>query len=425
MNILDLALPYQRKFILAPQRKKIWVSSRQIGKSWTLAFIATYKALEKKNGLSLCISTGGRAAQELIKKVHQFAEAVKLITKGRIDYMPSSDGCKFSNGSRVVSLPSGNPTALRGWSANGAVLIDECAFIERPYEVMQAIAPTLTRFKDAQLIVASSPAGKQGLFWDLYNEQDEGTYVQTTTIEDAIADGLAVDIEELKKLCPDPLMWKMEYEAQFADEFGAFIDPTLLQFDNVEDKSNERYVGFDVARSSDNSAIVDVQKMGDKFYVADILLLHNQKYETQLEIFKQQYTQKKWSSGYVDAVGLGSPIAEFIHDRVSARIKPFVWNETNKSNAYEYLRSLILDHKITFSPHLEQMVKIDFQNVSRIVTENGKVKFVAQHNSQGHSDITSALVLALWSAHDNPASFAMPQTYMMPTAFGSYGSRLS
>lgn len=102
---------------------------------------------------------------------------MKLITKGKIDYVPSSDGCKFSNGSRVVSLPSGNPTALRGWSANGAVLIDECAFIERPYEVMQAIAPTLTRFKDAQLIVASSPAGKQGLFWDLYNEQDDDTYV--------------------------------------------------------------------------------------------------------------------------------------------------------------------------------------------------------------------------------------------------------
>ena len=216
-------------------------------------------------------------------------------------------------------------------------------------------------------------------------------------------------------------MWKMEYEAQFADEFGSFIDTTLLKFDNIEDKSNERYVGFDVARSSDNSAIVDVQKIGDKFYVSDILLLHNTKYEQQLDIFRQQYNAKKWSSGYVDAVGLGSPIAEFIHDKVSARIKPFVWNETNKSNAYEYLRSLILDHKIIFAPHLEQMVKTDFQNVSRIVTENGKVKFVAQHNSQGHSDITSALVLALWAAHENPSSFAMPQTYVMNSPFGAYG----
>ena len=81
-------------------------------------------------------------------------------------------------------------------------------------------------------------------------------------------------------------MWKMEYEAQFADEFGSFIDTTLLQFDNVEDKSNERYVGFDLATRTDNSAIVDVQKIGDKFYVDDILLLHNAKYETQLDVFK-------------------------------------------------------------------------------------------------------------------------------------------
>ena len=105
-SILDLALPYQRKFILNQKKRKLWLSSRQIGKSWTLAFLASFKALDKKNGLSLCISTGGRAAQELIHKVHQFAEAVKILTNGQIDYVPSADSCKFSNGSRVVSLPS-------------------------------------------------------------------------------------------------------------------------------------------------------------------------------------------------------------------------------------------------------------------------------------------------------------------------------
>ena len=82
-----------------------------------MAFIAAYKALAHKNGLSLMISTGGRAASELIKKVHLFGEAVKQLTHGAITYIPSADSCKFSNGSRIVSLPSGNPTALRGWSA--------------------------------------------------------------------------------------------------------------------------------------------------------------------------------------------------------------------------------------------------------------------------------------------------------------------
>lgn len=68
MQLIDLALPYQRDFILARKKRKVWLSSRQIGKSWTLAFCAAEKCLERKNGLSLCVSTGARAAQELISK---------------------------------------------------------------------------------------------------------------------------------------------------------------------------------------------------------------------------------------------------------------------------------------------------------------------------------------------------------------------
>ena len=67
-SLIDLALPYQKKFITARQRKKIWVSSRQIGKSWSIAFIATAKALLKDNNLVLVISTGSRASMELLKK---------------------------------------------------------------------------------------------------------------------------------------------------------------------------------------------------------------------------------------------------------------------------------------------------------------------------------------------------------------------
>lgn len=279
-NILDLALPYQKKFILAPQKRKLWLSSRQIGKTWTLAFLASYQALQRKNGLSLCISTGSRAASELIKKVHQFAECVKVISKGQIDYIPSADGCKFSNGSRVVSLPSGNPIALRGWSAQ-AVIIDECAFIERPYDVMQAISPTLTRDKNAELYIASTPAGKQGLFWDLYSDPTEDWYIQTTTIEDAIADGLEVDLEQLRSLCPDPETFNMEYMCQFASDYGSFLDTSLLEFIEPKDeKPKAIYAGYDVARSGDKSAIVSVKQLTDgSFLVSDIVVLSNMKYD--------------------------------------------------------------------------------------------------------------------------------------------------
>ena len=117
---------------------------------------------------------------------------------------------KFSTGGRVLSLPSGNPSALRGYSA-AAILIDEAAFIERPDEVFAAIAPTLTRDPDAELVVASTPAGKSGFFWNLWNSADETWHKQMTTIDDAVADGLKVDIDELEKLVGDPDIFNMEY----------------------------------------------------------------------------------------------------------------------------------------------------------------------------------------------------------------------
>ena len=133
------------------------------------------KAATKQNGLALCVSTGARAASELVKKCIQMAEAVKMLSNGLLDYSASADCVKFSNGSRVLSLPSGNPSALRGYSAQ-AILLDECAFIERPDDVFAAIAPTLTRDPDAELIVASTPAGKSGFFWKLWNEAGDDWY---------------------------------------------------------------------------------------------------------------------------------------------------------------------------------------------------------------------------------------------------------
>lgn len=84
--------------------------------------------------------------------------------------------------------------------------VDEAAFVEGFSEVMQAIAPTLTRDPDAQLVLASTPAGMNGPFYEMYEKalRDPEWLVQTTTIWDAKADGLEVDVEALKSLCPDP-----------------------------------------------------------------------------------------------------------------------------------------------------------------------------------------------------------------------------
>lgn len=160
----------------------------------------------------------------------------------------------------MLSLPSGNPDGLRGYSAQ-AILLDEAAFIEQPEKVFAAIAPTLTRDKDAELIVASTPAGKSGFFWELWNSADENWHRQMTTIDKAVEQGLDVDIVELEKLVGDPEVFDMEYRCQFADSWSSFLDIRLLDwYDKMPEGSKPAYCGMDIGSTSDRTAIVTLRE---------------------------------------------------------------------------------------------------------------------------------------------------------------------
>ena len=167
MKLLDIFLPYQKKFFTNTAKRKIWVSARQIGKSFCVAGILTLKALQKQNGLAICISVNSRSASEIISKCKQFAESVKVLSNNAITYTSSFDTIRFSNGSRIMSLPS-TADSLRGWSAQ-CVVVDEASFVWKLDEILQGLAPTLTRDPDAELILTTTPAGKNGPFYELYN----------------------------------------------------------------------------------------------------------------------------------------------------------------------------------------------------------------------------------------------------------------
>ena len=381
------------------------------------------KAATKKNGLALCVSTGARAASELVKKCIQMAEAVKMLSNGLLDYSASADCVKFSNGSRVLSLPSGNPSALRGYSAQ-AILLDECAFIERPDDVFAAIAPTLTRDPDAELIVASTPAGKSGFFWKLWNEAGDDWYKQRTTIDDAAAQGLEVDIAELEKLVGDQEVFDIEYRCKFADSWSSMIDLKLLDwYDELPTGAKTAYLGMDVGSTSDRTALVTLKELLGTFYVDDIVVMHKASYESQMSIVKQLHEREKYTSGYIDQNGIGSALAEFVSKQISSRLRGFTWTGTNKTPSYEALRAAVFDHKLKFNSKFRSIIEEDFQNVHRIVSETGKVQFEAGRNKQGHSDVTSAIVLALQAAKDNPVNLVQPQSYMRFSSLGQWHSR--
>lgn len=200
---------------------------------------------------------------------------------GAVDYTCSFDSVKFSNGARVLSLPSSTDGAnLRGFTA-GCVCIDEAAFIPHLDLILQAIAPTLSRDKDAELILTTTPAGKNGCFYDLYQEAlyNDDWYIQTTTIHDAIADGLKVDLEALHTLVPDAEVFAQEYECKFMSEYGSMIDTSLIDwYDDEPEKVDGHYFGMDIGSRQDRSAITTMVTKGDCAYLSDIVILDKVEY---------------------------------------------------------------------------------------------------------------------------------------------------
>lgn len=423
MKLLDTFLPYQKSFFCNPAKRKIWLSGRQCGKSFCLAGMLAQTALKQDNGLSLCISTGAKAASEIIMKCIQFARAVEVLTDGAITFKSSFDGVKFSNGSRVLALPSSTDGAnLRGWTVTGCVAIDEAAFIRNLDKIMQAIAPTLSRSQTAQLVIASTPAGKNGKFYDMWKaaQDDPSWYAQSTTIHDAILAGLNVDLDALHKLCPDREVFAQEYECTFQSSLESMLDPELIEeTDSIPANASGTWLGIDIGRQHDRTSIVAVKQVGDKLYVDSIKTLHRCEYQKQLDEFaKHAAAQKNLVAGYIDAGGIGSAVAEFAGQKISPKLKPFIFTATSKTPAYELFRSKVMQRgQILFSPEAAKLARADVLNVSRIVTESGQVRYTADSNAEGHGDIVSGIVLALQAWHDFPLQASLPIPYARATAF--------
>ena len=326
-----------------------------------------------------------------------------------------------------MSLPGSTDGAnLRGFTAS-CVCIDEANFVEHLDLILQAISPTLSRDPDAELVLATTPGGKHGTFWELYQKalDDDNWYVQITTIHDAIADGLEVDLDSLHTLCPDPDVFAQEYECKFLAEYGSMIDTNIVDwYDDEPEGVDGRYLGMDIGSRQDRSAITTLLTKGDCAYVSDIAMLDKVEYERQLQIVKELNDKHRYTAGLVDETGIGSAFASFVTKNVSSLLRGLPFTAANKTPMYEQLRSMVFQHKLFINRKLKPLIVQDFNNVQRVVTESGKVQYIAGHNEQGHSDATSSLVLALEAWHQRPVQMKSPISYHHISQFGDWKSRL-
>ena len=191
----DILLPYQRKVVDDSARFKLWLASRQIGKSMGLAAEAVRDAAAKPGDMWVVLSAGERQALEFMEKAKQWAEAFSLSTadyyedRSQSEALIRSAEIRWGNGSRMIALPA-NASTARGYSAN--LILDEFAFHEDPDAIWRGIYPSISNPLKGQfkLRIASTPNGKGNKFFDLWDKPN-GYAKHRTTIHDAVAGGLA------------------------------------------------------------------------------------------------------------------------------------------------------------------------------------------------------------------------------------------
>lgn len=153
----------------------ITLKARQIGWSTLVSFYVFWLAYWHPNTRVMLLSKGEREAQELLGKVKFGLERLPgwVLARGARVTTSNLTKVELSNGSEILSLPSGNNPA-RGFTGR-LIVVDEFAFLENAGEAWASIEPTADI--GGQLILLSTANGSGNKFEDLWVRAQSGKSV--------------------------------------------------------------------------------------------------------------------------------------------------------------------------------------------------------------------------------------------------------
>jgi Mu-like prophage FluMu protein gp28 len=241
----EILLPYQKRWLEDKSRVKVWQKTRRCGASYV-------EALDSVLSASLSRKAGGMSSNYLSynkEMTRQFIDDcaywAKLLGKAASDVeeivIKDEDQditvyrIRFDSGFQIMGLPS-EPRSLR--SKQGRVIIDEAAFVEDLSELLKAAMALLMWGGCVRIL--STHNGDDNPFNELIKEIHDGKKdysLHTTTIDDALADGL------YKRIClVGKKSWSIEAEKEWREQlikdYGDGADEELFC---IPSSSGDRY----------------------------------------------------------------------------------------------------------------------------------------------------------------------------------------
>lgn len=420
---LDILLPYQRRWVDDPARFKEWLAARQVGKSMGMAAEAVRDSAAKPRDMWVVLSAGERQALEFMEKARQWAEAFQLATADYLEDRTASEALmrsaeiRWANGSRMIALPA-NPNTARGYSAN--LILDEFAFHEDPDKIWRGIYPSISNplkgvFK---LRIASTPNGKANKFFDLWDKPN-GYSKHKTTIHDARAAGLPVDIEALRAGLDDPEGWAQEFECEFLDGSAVLLPYDIIALAESADASEvidpdffdgqgrgRRLVcGIDFGRQNDPTVCVTLEELGPLLIVREVLVLQGMDTPSQQRTLASRIAAARRTC--FDYTGPGIGLGDYLVEQHGAydpaahkfgKVDLCTFTVGFKRELFPRLRRAF-EAPTRLRVPVSRTLREDLHGMQQIV-QGGQYSYWSPRTREGHSDRCTALALAVRAAGD-------------------------
>lgn len=376
-------------------KRVVTLSSRQKGKTFMIANLLLYYALNYPKQKCFCVSPTLKQSKSIYNTIYDAVEKSGIVKKANA----SDYEIKFLNGSTIYFKSAEQGEALRGYTAD-FLCIDECCFITD--EVFYTIAPWADA-KKAPVLMVSTPFVKEGFFWNFYNYGLEG--LNNTVTINWSDEQFKEDIEKI--LPPDKLdeYRRVLPKNQFKTEYlGEWLDSEGVVFDNFKNclKSNQisgtdrLFIGLDWASGTDNdeTVISIINDKGEQVYVDGWNNLNtSQTVDRIMNTIKPHLHQIETITSETNSIG--KPYTDLLTERFpnnyKHKIQGFTTSNTSKAELVSDLQVAFQENKISIVEDERQL-----RQLSTFAAEyNPKTKTVTYNAPRGmHDDRCMALMLS-------------------------------
>lgn len=420
--------PYQREYLLDEARFKAGMFCRQGGKTFTTSLEAVLdcydgEALGEARKWTILSVSRDRAQDAMNDGVKLHLKAMQMAFEF-FEIEPPKDRpieetvyeVRFPNGSKIRTVAA-TPHTARGFSHN--VILDEFAFHRDNREIWKALIPVVSR-PDLKFRVISTPNGKGEKFYEVMTSPEMGGVFSRHKIDiyKAIKDGLPRNIKELKAALNDADAWAQEYELEFMDAAGAWLDYALIN--SCEDdaagipelyEGGLGFIGMDFGRRLNLTGIYYFEDVDDVLWLRERVELEKKRFSFQRSELARLFSTYRVVRAALDKTGMGeSPVEDAEDDHGSNRIDGVLFGAASKLNMATIMKSRFEDRRIRIPR--DTTLKTDLHSVTKTIGPTGIVRLGAPTLNGSHADRfwTCALACAAAESEAPPDLNALQTT---------------